>query len=272
MGNQFDCFGCCPRDDDNSGGDDDVYGRSASSASADPYGRHHGGDDHPDFDDTAPLIRDSSGVDRNGLGSFGSYSQSYDKGYLSTQQPASDGPNAEEEQQQGDLADLVSGFTADIVDNGAAAQAAAAAAAATAAAGGAGNGGGGGVNAATTSPNAANNGNNANDGPEMTERAVGYGKRLTRRAQDMARKRLPAVEVVTTKAADQTPAVDDVSSSQVDSYLGQKSEAVLSDADQVLVSEVAARAKEVISQGARIRVGEEDVAMPYGEDDAERNK
>ena len=88
------------------------------------------------------------------------------------------------------------------------------------------------------------------EGAEAGEMASDYGKRLFRRAADMS-KHLDPLGPKGTAAGGR--GMEDVSASQVEAHLTQRAESVLTDADQVLVTEVASRAGEVMSRWERER-------------------
>ena len=82
------------------------------------------------------------------------------------------------------------------------------------------------------------------EGAEAGEMASDYGKRLFRRAADMSKH----LDPLGPKGAAGGRGMEDVSASQVEAHLTQRAESVLTDADQVLVTEVASRAGEVMSR------------------------
>ena len=87
------------------------------------------------------------------------------------------------------------------------------------------------------------------EGAEAGEVASDYGKRLFRRAADMSKH----LDPLGPKGAAGGRGMEDVSASQVEAHLTQRAESVLTDADQVLVTEVASRAGEVMSRWERER-------------------
>ena len=87
------------------------------------------------------------------------------------------------------------------------------------------------------------------EGAEAGEMASDYGKRLFRRAADMSKH----LDPLGPKGAAGGRGMEDVGASQVEAHLTQRAESVLTDADQVLVTEVASRAGEVMARWERER-------------------
>ena len=82
------------------------------------------------------------------------------------------------------------------------------------------------------------------DAAEAGEVASDYGKRLFRMAAVLSKH----LDPLGPKGAGGGRGMEDVSASQVEAHLTQRAEGVLTDADQVLVTEVASRAGEVMSR------------------------
>ena len=80
------------------------------------------------------------------------------------------------------------------------------------------------------------------DAGEAGEKASDYGKTLSRMAAEMTKRHLDSLGFKGPRG------MEDVSIPQVEAYLTQRAEGVLTDADQVLVTEVASRAGEVMAR------------------------
>jgi len=273
MGNQLTtCCGLCPRDE---GGDSSYEDTEESSCGHCGESGGQGGNDDGVFgDDTSPLIRDGSGIARNAgaVGSEHLHGSSYARGQSYSNKevdplllgvdhfaPSHDPDNAHQQQQDDEqqrvLSHLVHGFAGEIVDCSGPDGVTTAVANVTVSS----------TNSSNDRSSNASGGNGTSgggvavlDAAEAGERAVDYGKNLSRAAADLTKRHLDSLGFKGTRG------MEDVSIPQVEAYLNQRAEGVLTDADQVLVTEVASRAGEVMARAGPINVAESEIAVPYG--------
>jgi len=264
MGNQLTtCCGLCPRENEADDDDSGSFDGCGHCGESDGHGSHNQG---LLGDDTSPLIRDGSGIARNGPGgselgtSYGNQHSSYSKDPLDHFAPSHDPDNTqqqEDDEQQRVLRHLVHGFAGEIVDCSGPDGVVAAVAnvsmhssdRSSNASGGSGTSGGGGGGGVAVL-----------EAPEAAERASDYGKKLSRKATELSKRHFDSDGL---KGANK--GMEDVSIPHIEAYLNQRAEGVLTDADQVLVTEVASRASDVMTRAGPINVAESEIAVPYGE-------